>query len=483
LLLTVDIGTSNLKSALWDIDGNCLSLAVVPLSNKATDGNVHEFECVQWLKAFEDSCRSLADNSTRGKLSSVEVIVISGNGPTLVPVTGEPSKGINGLSVPAGDALLWLDRRAVNYQEVVSNVMGGFVDACFFLPKIMRLKNDENELYKKVKCFLGCPEYLAFALTGEARTVFPSEGFDRWFWNDSVLEKLDLDADKFPLFIRPGDLFGTIIPSAAGYFGFKKNIPVAAGGPDFFAAILGAGVTEPGQACDRTGSSEGINLCTQKSVNDRRLMSYSHPVKPFWNLSGTINTTGKAVQWCRDLLGLSNFEDFFSLAKKSRHGSGGLVFLPYLAGERAPVWDSSIRGLWSGLNLSSTPSEAANSVLEGICFAIRDVLDVMKETGECARHLRVTGRMEGNEYFNQLKADICGIEILQPRQKEAELLGLAVIGGCFLNKYSSFKEASGAMVKIEKHYEPDNKNEETYNRLFHEYKESQKFLLAKCPAK
>jgi xylulokinase len=409
----------------------------------------------------------------------VQAIVISGQGPSLIPVLGEPRVTGEGLSVMADNARLWLDRRAVKYQGEVSELMGGFVDPGFFLPKILALKNEEGGLYHRTKFFLGCPEYLSYALTGQARTVFPSDGFDRWFWNDSVLEKLKLDAEKFPAFIRPGDPYGSILPSAAEHFGFVKNVPVISGGPDFFAAILGAGVIKPGQACDRTGSSEGVNLCTKDRVNDERLMSYGHPVKPYWNLSGIISTTGKAIEWSRDLLGLSDFEDFFSLAGKSESGSGGLVFLPYLAGERAPVWDPSTRALWRGISLSSGRSDFANSVLEGICFAIRDVITVMEETGGAGARvgqLHVTGGLAGSARLNQLKADITGKEVLEPAQKEAELLGLAVIGACSLGKFASFAEASSTMVNIEKTFEPNLKNAALYDRLFAEYKKSQMLL-------
>jgi xylulokinase len=456
MLFTVDIGTSSFKAAIFDYDGKRLSFASVPLSIDA--------ECSQWLKAFEDCCRKL------GNLSKVEAIVISGNGPSLVPVLEEPKAGREGVSVAADKARLWLDRRAVKYQEEVTAVMGGFVDACFFLPKILMIKNEKNELYRRTKYFLGVPEYLAFALTGNARTVFPSDGYDRWFWNDCVLEKLNLDADKFPPFIRPGDAFGTITPLAADFFGFAKNIPVITGGPDFVAAIIGCGVMEPSQACDRSGSSEGINLCTQKKVEDKRLMSYGHPVNSHWIVSGIINTTGKAIEWCRDFFGLSSYEDFFALASMSKSGSGGLVFNPYLAGERAPIWDPQARALWRGISLSSTRSDFANSVLEGIGFAIRDVLGVMEENGACAKQLRVTGRLAGIESLNQIKADITGKEILVPVQKETELLGLAITGSCFMGKFASFAEASSAMVQIEKKYEPNLENAEIYNRLFLEYK-------------
>jgi xylulokinase len=456
VLLTVDIGTSSFKAAVFDYGGKRLSFTDFPLSFDA--------DCSQWLKAFENCCRKL------GNMKKIEAVVISGNGPSLVPVLGEPESGKDGLTVPADRVRLWLDRSAVKYQEEVSELMGGFVDACFFLPKILSVKNEEAELYRKTKHFLGVPEYLAFALTGCARTVFPSEGFDRWFWNDSVLEKLDLDTEKFPPFIRPGDAFGTISSSSADFFGFAKNIPVITGGPDFFSAITGSGVTEPSHACDRTGSSEGINLCTQNLVEDRRLMSYGHPIKPYWNLSGTINTTGKAIEWCKDFLGLSSYDDFYALAHKSKRGSGGLVFVPYLAGERAPVWDPSARALWRGISLSSGKSEFANSVLEGIGFAVRDVINVMEGKGVSVEQLHVTGRLAGVESLNRIKADITGKQILVPACKETELLGLAITGSCFMGKYASVYEASSAMTRIEKTYEPNPENAGIYEELFLEYK-------------
>jgi len=468
-LLTIDIGTSSLKSALWDTDGNRLSFAADALSVINLEDK-HEAEPSRWLRAFETCHGKLLSGGQIKNLASVEVIIISGNGPSLVPVFDEPVFLDNGINVPAEKARLWLDRRAVRYQEEVSRLMGGFVDAGFFLPKILSIKNDENDLYKKTKYFLGCPEYLAYALTGNACSVFPCDGFERWFWDNDVLDKLDLDAGKFPAFIRPGEPFGTILAKAAARYGFSKNIPVVSGGPDFFAAILGSGVTEIGQACDRTGSSEGINLCTQNRILDNRLMSYGHPIKPYWNLSGIINTTGKAIDWACDLLGLGGFDDFIALAQESKRGSGGLVFLPYLAGERAPVWNPSVTAVWNGINISSGRREFANSILEGIGFAIKDVLSAMEETGVKAKQLRVTGRLAGCSYLNQIKADITGIEVIEGAYKETELLGLAIIGGCFLGKFASLADASSALYRIKRTFKPDLSNADLYNNLFYEYK-------------
>jgi len=140
------------------------------------------------------------------------------------------------------------------------------------------------------------------------------------------------------------------------------------------------------------------------------------------------------------------------------------------------LWNPSIRGLWRGLSINSSRSDFANSILEGIGFAIRDVIAVMEESGGKVEQLRVTGRMAGNAFFNQIKADITGIEILEPVQKEGELLGLAVIGSCFLEKYSSFGEASSKMVRIDKHYVPNPKNTSLYNELFEKYRASRNLV-------
>jgi xylulokinase len=375
-----------------------------------------------------------------------------------------------GLSLEAEPARLWLDRRAVKHQAEAAAAAGGYVDAGFFLPKTLCIKKDEAGLYKRISCFLGCPEYLAYALTGESRTVFPSDGFDRWFWNDKILGKLELDAGKFPPFIRPGDPFGTMLPHAASLLGFAKDIPVISGGPDFFAAILGAGAVKPGQACDRAGSSEGINLCMLERVNDDRLMCYGHPVKPYWNLSGIISTTGKAVDWCLSLLGLRDYDEFFALAESGESGSGGLVFTPYLAGERAPLWDPSARAAWRGISLSAGRREFASSVLEGIGFAVRDVISAMEETGAEVKELRVTGGLARSRRLNQIKADITGKEVLEPALKEAELLGLAIIGARSLGICASYAEAAETYVRVEKRYEPDFSKAALYDRLFNEYK-------------
>jgi len=401
VILTIDIGTSNFKCALWSLDGKRLFFTTEKLISNINN-NKHEANPKHWILAFESCCKRIEN------ISLVNIIVICGNGPSLVPVLKDKENIEN--------ARLWLDKRAEEQQKEVSEIMGGYVDAKFFLPKILHIKNNENELFNNTQYFLGCPEYLAYKLTGQAKTVFPSEGFDRWFWNDNVLEKLEMDKSKFPPFIMPGDLFGEIMPQEAEYYGFKKNIPVISGGPDFYSAILGSGVVKPSQALDRTGSSEGINLCTKDKVIAGKLMSYGHPVKPYWNLSGIINKCGIEIEENYRKLGISGFNEFILLANEN---------------------------------------EYANSIMESICYEIKDLINIMEEAGENVKELRVTGGLAGFDKLNQLKANITGKEVLVGVYKEAELLGCAIIGSRFLGEIKSYEEASFEFVKIEKVFEPN----------------------------
>jgi xylulokinase len=473
MLLLIDIGTTTFKAALWDgAFSEPVSINMEENTGEAAPENSGECETSfyvdpsRWLRAFE---RALERLEGAGK---TRALVVSGNGPTLVPVTGEPGfDSLGRLSLEAAPARHWLDRRAAAEAETISAHVGAFVDPGFYLPKALMIKNREAALYEKTRFFLSSSEYLVYALTGEARTVFPSEGFERWYWDEALLEKTGLDREKFPPFVFPGEYIGDLLPGAAARFGFGSHVKVFAGGPDFFMTILGAGVSSPGQVCDRSGTSEGINLCTRDRVTDSRLMSYGHPVKPFWNLSGIISTSGKAIAWARELLGLEKepYGAFYDLAAAAERGS--LLFLPYLAGERAPVWDPAARGVFMGLSLSTGRKEMARAAAEGVCLAIRDVITVMEECGAEVSELRVTGGPSANPFFNRLKADVTGKTVLRLAGPPSEIAGLAVTGAVALGYYGSFKEAAEALVQCGEAYHPDPGAKPVYDKLFENYRE------------
>lgn len=467
MIVAIDIGTSTFKAALFTLDGRCKTFVETPMTIASSVDLQHETDPKQWIEAFNSLIPQL------GNLNQVKALIFSGNGPTVVPVTGVPSLVSGLLQLDAAPARLWLDRRAQKEAEIVSKVMGKTIDPSFFLPKALAVKLREPKLYNKTRYFLSSSEFLAYAVTGVPCSVLPASGFDQWYWNDDALAELDLDAEKFPRFISPGDLIGSIPDAVATAYGFPSQIQVLAGGPDFFVSILGTGTVAPGRVCDRSGTSEGINLCTEAHISDARLLTYGHPVRPYWNTSGIISTSGKAIGWVKDLLHMKNasYEEFYTLAQSSRPGSGGVVFLPYLAGERAPIWDPDARGLFFNLSLTTTRAEIARAVAEGVCFAIRDVLDVMEKSGGKVNQLRVTGGPAESNFLNQLKADITGREVLLPKQAHAELLGLVIIATTALGEYASFREAAEHLVSIESVFTPNGSTSPLYDSLFATYRQ------------
>lgn len=472
MILSIDVGTTTCKGALFNGVGNLVEMIKVPLTVLPGTNGAQETDPHQWSKALTTVCSRLS------QCGDVRSVVVSGNGPTVVPVFEEPKIQNTLLHAESGNARLWLDRRAVAEAEEISSILGHFVDASFILPQVLHLSRKEQSMYRKSIWFLSSFEYINYLLTGEACTILHADDAKRWYWTESVLDKLGLDDTKFPPFRRPGDVVGFVSSVASEALGLTKGTPVYAAGPDFLVSILGCAVVQPKMVCDRSGTSEGINLCTHAPLADDRLMTYLHPVKPYYNVSGIISTSGKAIGWIKELLGLESlsFDALYGMMQEASPGSAGIIFLPYLSGERAPIWDPHARGVFSGLNLSSGRAEILRSVAEGVCLAIYDVIEVMEELGGEVSALRVTGGPSESDFLNRLKADVTGRPVSVPLVGDAELVGSMVIGRTSLGDYSSFAEAAQHLVHMERHYEPDISKRALYDDYLEQYRNTYRNL-------
>lgn len=466
MVLTIDIGTTTCKAAVFDASGGRRASAHVSLDLVSDGDGAQETDPRCWAEALASLCRELCADRR------VAAIVVSGNGPTLVPVFGPPAREGFFVYAQADMARLWLDRRAVVEAKEISRLEGSFVDSSFFLPKVLHLYRTNRPVYDRARWFLSSFEYVNYLLTGEAKAVLHAEDALRWYWSDDLLNALELDREKFPPFCRPGELIGAVTALAAETLGLPKGTPVYAGGPDFLVSILGCGAVEPGRVCDRSGTSEGINLCTREPLGDDRLMTYLHPVKPYHNVSGIISTSGKAIGWIKQTLGMGNlsFPGMYDRMAQAKAGCGGVVFLPYLHGERAPIWDSDAKGVFSGLTLSTGPAELLRSVAEGVCLAVRDVITVMEDLGGEVDELRVTGGPSESGFLNQLKADVTGRVVLIPEIGDAELVGSMVVARTALGDFESFSQAAEDLVTISRRFDPDPSLAAMYAELFVRYR-------------
>ena len=256
--------------------------------------------------------------------------------------------------------------------------------------------------------------------------------------------------------------------------GIPTGVPIFAAGPDFIVSLLGTGTVAPGRACIRSGTSEGINLCSLTPIEDPRLMCLEHIAKGLWNISGIISTSGKALEWFRDASGRSqkSYESIFEEIEAIPAGANRLLFLPYLTGERAPLWDPGARGAFIGLTLNHGGGDMLRAVVESVAFAIRDVLEVMQEIGLSVHDVRITGNPSRSRLWNQIKADVTDRRILVTVSEDPDLTGDACLALCGLGEYDSFAAASEAIVKIGTVFEPNRKSRAVYDEMFLLYRES-----------
>jgi len=460
--LAFDIGSSSVKAALIAEDGKLLGIARRPLASLKTPGGIHESDASTWVEAsLVAGAEAIAQAKAASPAHRVRALSVSGNGPTLVAVD------VSGK--PLGPALSWLDRRAVSEAAELSSIAGMVIDPTFYLPKACRLwrQADEDER-TKLRWFFSCPEYVAFALSGEACTYLPDSGYEPYIWNERFIAALGLPKDRFPPFAVPGAIIGSLVPEAASRLGIEAGAPIVAGFPDFLAAVVGSAAVTPGAACDRTGSSEALNICSTRPSRDGRLFSLPHAVPRLWNVSGGVSSSGAGLEWLASIL-RTDVRGLLAEAKAARRGVSEAGFLPYLSGERAPLWDASRRGVFFGLSMEQGRSELCRAACEGMCYGLRLASELALADGLPFNLARSSGRAAGEDFLCGLKADILRVPVEVPEILDCELLGDAAAIALALGDVSSLAEAALSLVRIARRFEPGEEKSE-FEEGFASYK-------------
>ncbi len=456
LILALDIGTSTVKAARVDGDGQVLGIAREHVLN-------HPREVSVWNRDRRHGAieRVLANV---GPLSDLDAIVVSGHGPTIVPVDEE-----GGALEPV---LVWNDGR--------ERPIAG--QPSFFLPKAAWLMHEAPQVYERTRYVLSLPEYLDFLLTGEAITITPNEAFIPYIWNSESISAYGLDPARFPPFVCSGERIGVVREDAAKRFGLPAGVPVVAGGSDFLMSLIGTASLAPGRTCDRAGTSEGINFCSTEPIRTPRLRTLPHVREGFYNVAAILESTGSAFEWLRVVTGQQE-KGYVELLEEIR--ATGARAGP--AEASAPLFFPSINeregwnfsdGAFLHLNPGHGKAELGRAVVESLGFAVRHSLELLSEAGCEVEALRVCGGQAKNGVWNRMKADIGGHEILVPAVVDAELVGNACCGMVGINACSSLFEASERMVKIRERISPDPAAFEFYGERYERYREAAARLKA-----
>ena len=496
-ILTVDVGTSSTKTSLWVETGQLVAHATCAYELQRAEPLWAEIDAEIWWQAV---CKTIQTILSTSKVdpASIAGIGIDGVGWTLIPVdrTGAPLR----------PAMIWLDRRAEDETNWLKSLPESAslvtlnanpLDAAYITPKLIWLKRHHPEIYDSTYKFLEATGFIVSRLTGEFICDYTQAYGYHFFdirneiWDSQAAEKIGVPIEKMPSLCSTTELVGTVTKAAAEQTGLKPGTPVIAGCLDAAVGALGSGVIKPGQTNEQGGQAGGVGISLDHVVVEPRLI-FSHHVIPGQYLLQAGTVGGGSLSWFRDqfghpeanaasLLGQNPFELFSKQIQKSRPGANGLIFLPYMAGERTPLWSSILRGGFFGLSYSTTRADVLRAIMEGCAFAVYDNLQVAEENSVQVDEFLGSGGATQSAVWCQIKADIYGKPFIVARRADGgeggHDLGLFALTAYGLGLSNDIGACVADLLPARQVFEPSNENHAYYQELFTVYRSISRKLM------
>lgn len=484
-ILAHDLGTTGNKATLFDDQGKVKTSTFSGYQTDYPHPNWAEQNPEDWWQAVCISTRQLLE-SAQVRREEIACICFSGQMMGCVPVDHQAR--------PLHQAIIWADTRAVQETQILIDRMG--MEAAYRITghrmspaysgeKILWLRNHEPEVFKQTYKFLIAKDLIAAKLTGRFVTDYSDASGTNLFdlqeknWSPELLAAAALDSRVLPELHASTDIVGEITQEAAELVGLRAGTPVVIGAGDGPCAAVGAGVVRAGSAYNYIGSSSWIGLASDQPVFDpgMRTFTFAHAIPGMFTPTGSMQAAGGCYQWLRDtfcitekeaaeVAGDSPYERMNQLAVQSEPGAGGLLFFPYLLGERSPYWDPKARGAFFGLTMGHTRADIVRATLEGITFNLRIILDAFRDQGVDIQTMRVIGGGANGAIWRQIMADIFEIPVQRPALlTEATSFGAAVVGGVAMGIYPSFQIAEELTPVIDT-VQPDPASQAAYRRLY-----------------
>lgn len=485
-LLGIDVGTSSCKVAVFAKNGDVVATSSADYPVAYPKAGWAEQDPNDW---WDGICRALKVLWAESPVAPSEIAAIGVDGQSWSAIALDA----------AGEVLcptpIWMDTRSAGLCEQVSAKMGDELFALsgnalsptYTTGKVLWMREHHPELFAKTAHVLQSNSYIVYRLTG-ALTQDVSQGYGwhcynmrRGEWDEAMAERLGIPPAFLPQIYPCDRVVGEVSAAAARESGLAVGTPVVAGGLDAACATLGAGVIHAGQTQEQGGQAGGMSICTDRVCADPRLILGAHVVPNRWLLQGGTVGGGGVMRWmARELgeaeqlraaaSGHSVFDLLGDLAAAVPAGSDGLVFLPYMAGERTPIWDPEAKGVYFGLDFSKTRGHLIRAGMEGVAFSLRHNLEIAEAAGAEVNELCATGGAANSVLWTQIKADVTGKTILVPASDTATTWGAAVLGGIGVGLFSSYEEAVRGSVHHVRRHEPNPANAAVYDERYETYR-------------
>lgn len=487
LLLGIDIGTSACKVSLTARDGTVLADASEGYRLYYPAPGFVEQDAEEWWAAVCRAVRTCIEKS--GQPSSAIVgIGVDGQSWSAIPVDR------NGAVLARTP--IWMDHRSeaecaeMNHRlgDLPFRLSGNPLTSPYTTGKILWFRNNRPDVFAHTYQILQSNSFIAYRLTG-VLSQDPSQGYGihcfdirRGNWDAEMAEQLGIPMGFLPEIYPCHAIIGGVTAAAAAQTGLCEGTPVAAGGLDAACAALGAGVLHDGETQEQGGQSGGMSICTGTFASDPRLILCAHVIPGKWLLQGGTVGGGGIMRWItREFCAYEKLREaetgqrvlsqLDALAEQIAPGSDGLVFLPYMAGERTPIWDADAKGVFYGMDFSKTRAHFIRAAMEGAAFSLRHNLDAAESCGAVVSEMRATGGCANSLLWTQIKADICRKPIMVPGSDNATNLGAALLAGVGVGFYRDFEDAVRSTVRITRSHAPDPSTFDKYERNYGIYLE------------
>jgi sugar (pentulose or hexulose) kinase len=474
----INLGLKSMRAALFDERGRRSAIAYRPIETHMGEGRVEQEPEDWWRAACEVVGEVLSDHEMRSQTSTITVTSSAG---CLVPMARDGSIIRRAIMISDVRAVEQARRIATLPAFLDLGVPGGRVTPDLMLPKVAWMQDEEPDRYGSTAFFLSPNDFLIHRLTGEVATDVSNGG--KYFYRRAgggypraLLAALGIETDRLPPVVDANDGILAIRPAVADRFGLRRTTRVVLATYDAICAVYGSGVAEVGDACDVSGTVTSFRAVTDRPVQDPsgRLFVTGHVRDDRSLVGGSNNLGGGVVEWAKQVLYPTDADPYATMVSEAADappGAAGLTFLPYLLGERSPVWDPNARGVFFGLGRNHTRSDLIRAVFEGVAFSVLDIAGRLRDLGVSIDRVSASGGLARLEPINQMKADMLGVPVRLTSELETTALGAALLAGVARGTWASIDEATRTCVEFGVTLVPDTANGAMYQDFFGVYRE------------
>lgn len=488
LLLGIDVGTTGIKALAVHPDGTIKAESFSGYEISSPHPKWAEQDPGDWWNAF---CSATNELLQKG-INAEEIKAIGLSGQMHTSVFLDRNKNV------IRPAILWCDVRTTRQCEIINERVGFEVlreEASnpalegFTAPKVLWLREHEPDNFRRLRHLLIAKDYIRYRLTGELATDVSDAAGTIMFnvgnreWSDKILAALEIDPEILPPAVGSHEISGAVTREASAATGLPEGTPVVGGGADNACAAVGTGIIQEGTVQSSIGSSGVVlaALATHRVDEKMRLHCMNHAAPGMWYLMGVMLTAGLSLKWFKQTLCQSEMEqaqhkgiDIYDLLSRTAEsvppGSEGLLFLPYLQGERTPHADADARGMFAGLSLRHAKAHMVRAVMEGVAFGLRDSLELVRELGVHVNEIVLVGGGAKSALWRQIQADVFGQVVCILNVKDAAPFGAALLAGVGAGVFDTCKEAVNKTVQKSDEIAPIPAHVELYERAYSLYR-------------